>query len=156
MPRKEYKRKISRTLKFSELFNAKGDYVGGGILNSTSHIEGEMWVEIMDDLVLDDIEGWIPTGRSQIHLLGTRKAFEELGVLFMALASYSPPEQGYSASLEFCNRESKPSIHLVVHLPVTDLESKPIVTDLRNIASGRIEKDGNVTDFTLPGKKPIP
>lgn len=154
MPRREYKKKISRTLKYSEAFDNKGRYIGGGIQNSTPHIESEMWVEVMDDPVVDRETGdLVVTGRSQIHLAGTRKAFEELGVLLLALANYTPPEPGYSLSVELNDRENRPSIHLVVHLPIDDLNSKPVFPKIHNVATGYVDRKGTIIDSTLRGKK---
>ena len=154
MTSREYKKRITRTLKYSETFDNKGKYIGGGIQNSTPHIESEMWVEIMDDQVMDRETGeWVTTGRPQIHLAGTQRAFEELGVLLLALANYAPPQSGYSISIELNNRENQPGVHFVVHLPVESLKSKPAFSKVHNVASGIIEKGGNIIDTTLPGKK---
>ncbi len=154
MPRKKYKKKIACTLKFSEIYNDKGKFVGGGMRNPTSHIDNEMWVEIMDDPVLSrETDQWGVTGRQQMHIAGTRKAYEELGILFLAMANYDPPEPGYSVSIELSDRENQPAVHFVVHLPVEDINTRPKYAKIHNIATGIIDEDGNITDTTLLAKE---
>jgi len=143
MPRRDYKKKISRTLKYSEIYNSKEKYAGGGITNPTPHLPSEMWVEIMDDPFLDENGHWEVTGRPQIHIGGTRAAFEEMGLLFLALAHYFPPEPGYSTSLELDDETGKSAIHFVVHLPSNSSE-KERFSKVQNIASGILDENGDV------------
>ncbi len=119
MVQKNYKKEIALTLRYNAEFGDEGEFIGGEIENSTSHIKSETWVEIMDDPVRDrETDEWGVTGRPQIHVAGTRKAFEELGVLFLTLGNCAPPDPRHTVEVELNDREDQPAIHFVVHLPM--------------------------------------
>jgi len=149
--RKKKKKKITLALKSDIVFNKAGEFVGGGILNTIEHIDEGMWVEIMDDPVLDDeTNQWGVTGRLQIHLGSTRQALEELGTFLVSLAHYHPPQPGYSAHFEFTDSQDEPTLHLVVHLPVDSLDDKSSFEKVHNVASAIVSVDGEVQVTTLP------
>jgi hypothetical protein len=84
-------RQITLKLKSDVRYNRAGGFAGGGILNTSRHVEAEMWVEIMDDPVWDrDREQWGVTGRPQIHVGSTRRALRELGTFFARLSRIPP------------------------------------------------------------------
>ncbi len=144
-------KKVPLSLKSSTIYNSAGKFVGGGILNSTRHVDSEIWVEVMDDPVLDratDEEG--VTGRLQIHLGGTRRALKELGTFLLSLAYYSPPKPGYSASFEFTKPDGEPVVHLIVHLPVRNPGERPTFLQIHTGATAIVRKDGKIYETTLP------
>ena len=147
------KRKVTRTLKFSEIINSQGEFIGGGILNKISHVEKEMWVEVMTDTVLDDnSDEWLETGRLQIHLGSSRRALEELGVFLLALAHYRPPKPSYSLSFDLNDHKEQPSIHLVIHLPQEENTEKVNFSKIHTVAKGHISPDG--TNVSVTTDKP--
>ena len=154
MERRETNQRVSKTLKFSEIYNDSGKFSGGGILNSTNAIEDEMWIEIMDDLVLDPKDDrWKSTGRLQIHLGSTKRALEQLGTFLLALSRYQPPQSGYTASFELKDKDENPILHLVFHLPNDQPNKREKFARIHNIASAQISNDGTqIIDTTLPPK----
>jgi hypothetical protein len=150
-----YSKRISKTLKFSEIYNSAGTYVGGGISNSKGHVNDEIWVEIMEDPVLDpQTENLINTGRLQIHIGSTRRALNELGTFLLALANYSPPRGGYTSHIEWSNRDGEPQLHVILHLPIDESEERPKFDQSINVATGVISYDGEqVMDTTILPKK---
>ena len=151
---KKYKLKISKTLWFSEIYNSEG-FIGGGILNPTKNIKDEIWVEIMDDPVYDRAsDSWGPTGRIQMHVGSTRRSLEELGTFLLALARYSPPKPGYSASFELKDHIGEPAVHLVFHLPIDEEEERPVFSKIHNVATAIFGPDGQfIEDITLSPTK---
>ncbi len=150
--RKDIKKRISKTLKFSEITSNTGKFLGGGILNNIKDIPSEVWVGILDDPILDrERDEEINTGRIQLHLGGTRQGMEELGVFLLALAHYYPPEPGYSLSFELNDIQDKPIIHLVIHLPVNDSTEKSPFSKIHNVATAKFSIDGKqIEDKTSP------
>ncbi len=147
--RKETKKRVSKTLKFSEITNEKGIYVGGGILNTIKHIPTDLWVELMDDPLLNsESEEEVITDRIQLHLGGTRRGFEELGVFLLALAKFHPPDDNYSLSFDLRNVNNEPAIHLIVHLPVNSESEKKQFSKVHSVAKARISLDGNQVEDT--------
>lgn len=152
MPVVESKKKVTRTLKFIEVFTNKGKYAGGGIGNSLRHTEDEIWVEIVDDPVPDNSgKGLVTSGRPQIHIGGTRQAFEELGVFFLALAHYQPERPGYSHSFHLGNTKGDPTLHLVVHLPQEDEAKRKQFSVVHTVARTYIAEDDQREDKDAGG-----
>jgi hypothetical protein len=137
------------TLTSSVIFDEVGQFIGGGILNTREHIGDEMWVQVMEDPVLDrEIEEWGVTGRMQIHIGSTRRALEEFATFLLSLSHYQPPEPGYSAHFELADRRGRPALHLIVHLPVNELEDASSFTEAHTVATAKISKNGDVHDTT--------
>lgn len=150
----ESKQKIVRTLKFVEVLNSKGEFMGGGIRNSSKHIEEEVWVEIMPDNGATVLPEEFTTGRIQIHMGGTRRAFEELGVFFLALSRYRPSKDGYSMSFDLVGQEGSPVALLTLYLPMEEGEEKKRFYQIHTVASAWISKDGrDVVEKTTKPRK---
>jgi hypothetical protein len=148
--------KISRTLKFNDYYSSDGKFKGGGIGNKATHIHSELWLEIMEDLFLnEETNEEESTGVKQVHLGGTRQGLEELAVILLALSQYDPPEPGYSASFELPNEEGKPIVNLVLHLPVNSMEEKQPFPMIHHIARAIFdEKSGEIdTSINYKSKK---
>lgn len=155
MSRVKMKQKVELTLKSSIIRDKDGEFRGGGILNSTAHVADEMWVEFMDDPVMDrDTDRWGVTGRHQVHLGTTRRALEEFAVFLLSLAHYRPPEPGYTAHFELTDPEHKPSLHLVVHLPVEEPNYRPRFAKVHNVGTATISDEEGTVDTTLPALFP--
>lgn len=150
MPTHETRQRVSMTLKWSVSYTNQGKYAGGGILNDTSHIENETWVEIMDD---PSDAG--TTGRLQLHIGSTRCSFEELGVFLLALARYRPPEPGYSCSFDLTDQQGKPVLHLVVHLPEESADYRPKFVQIHVGGHGVVGENGAIEDRSLPIHEPF-
>jgi hypothetical protein len=147
-------KKIHRTLKFSEVYTETGEYAGGGIDNSVSHIEDDMRVEITDDPIWDNDSGeFFSSGRPQIHIGGTRRAFEELGVFLLALAHYRPREPGYSMSFNLENAEGDPALHLVIHLPQDDEIPRAKFPIIHTFGRAYFNEDGQLVEDKTPKPK---
>jgi hypothetical protein len=151
---KTYKLKVSKTLKFSEIYNDEGKFVGGGIGTRPLKIENGAWVQLFEDQVFgpEDDEPR-PTGRIQLHLGWTREALEEFATLLLALSRYDPPDDGYSLSFDLADQDGKPTARLVVHLPVNNIDERQPFNRLVNLFSGTVYDDGTLEDTTLPPVK---
>lgn len=154
MGKKIIKQQLAVTLKTSIIRNKQGRFVGGGVLNPTPHVPREVWVEAMEDLALTKRGRWKNTGYTQLHLGGTRKAFKELGIFFLALSQYRPPAPGYSAHFELDDELGQPAIHLIVHLPINKIEDKQSFNKSYNIAKATIMSDGTVSE-SKQGYQPL-
>ncbi len=151
MPSIDTRKKVTRTLKFQEGFNEKGEYAGGGIRNSTSHVENEMWVEIVDDPVWDDnTQNYFNSGYPQIHIGGTRQSFEEFGVFLLALAHYQPQKPGYSSSFILEDAEGEQALHLVVHLPQEESTPRKKFPVIHTFARALFSNDGEFIKDETP------
>jgi hypothetical protein len=151
----ERKVKLTRSFRLTEVYDAHGGFIGGGVLTRHEHMRDELWVQVTEDPVLDRASGTEgSTGRLQIHLGSSRRALEELGVMLLAIAHYEPPESGYRASVELSDREGNPAVHLIVHLPIDEeIDQRPEYAVIHNAFSGRLYDDGTVEDRTLPVRK---
>jgi hypothetical protein len=149
---KETKKRLTRTLTFVDVYDDKGKHTGGGTRMPRRHMKDELWVQLTNDPVMDrtGLEG--ETGRLQIHLGSTRRALEEFALMLLAIAHYTPPEPGYSASLELQDQNGNPAAHLVVHLPDEEPDRRPDFSAIHNVFSGTIYEDGTLEDRTLPIK----
>jgi hypothetical protein len=154
MNRKDYRKKITRTITFTEYWSDSGEYVGGGISKSVQNINLETWVQLFDDLVMDDQSTKIgSTGRQQIHIGGTRRAFKELGTILLALSLFEPPKPGYNIHLDLLNENGEPTIHLVLQLPIREIKEKQKFEKTINIGTAIIGEDGKTKGVTtLPIK----
>ncbi len=154
MAQKNCKKEIKLTLRYSEVYNKKGEFIGGGMKNRRPYVEAEMWVEIVDGPVLEQGADAVGSARKpQIHLFGTRKAFKELGVFFLGLANYVTPDSGYRTHVELSNSEGQLGIHFIVHLPIEDIHKKPVLLKVHTGGVGILGKDGKIIDITPPIKR---
>jgi hypothetical protein len=150
------KKKITRTLRYSEYQDDRGNFRGGGIDNNSNYIYSELWLEIMEDLFLNsETNEEESTGVKQVHLGSTRRGLEELAVFLLALSKYDPPEPGYSANFELPNEKGEPIVNLVVHLPVNSMEEKQNFQMVHHISRAIFdEKTGEIdTSINYKSKK---
>jgi hypothetical protein len=118
----EYKRKITKIIKFCNIFDDNGKFLGGGILNNTSHIEKELWVDVQNEPT--DIDNTQPFGKYQIHIGSSKNALYELGVFLIGMSMFEPVDEEFSLSFDITDREAEPVLHLVVHTPIQNVSTR--------------------------------
>jgi hypothetical protein len=93
---------------------ARGSFSGG-----VSHPKymNELYFGVFDDIVGDG-----PSGKTQINLWGSRRAYREFARYLLALTAYSkdrrlrdPDYHGHYDNAR--NNDGEPLIHLIVHAP---------------------------------------
>lgn len=141
-------REVTVKLKSSVIFDKIGRFVGGGIRNSKKHVNSGIWIEIMDDPVLSPSDEWEVTGRIQMHLGGTRQAYEELGKFLLSLAHYHPPEPGYSAHFEWSDLQDNPILHMIIHLPVEDVSERTEFSKVYNFGTAVMDDNDELRETT--------
>jgi hypothetical protein len=147
--RRTTQKKITKTLRFTEIYDRNGRFVGGGVDTETHHIENETWVQADTDPVYDpvtDSEG--PTGQIQLHIGGTRRAFAELGTFLLGMAHYRPPKGRYDLHVRLTNVQQKPALHLIVHLPVDDPAEREPFLQTHTGGEAILYADGTLIDVT--------
>jgi hypothetical protein len=136
----KYKKKFSRTIKLKKLVDEDGNFLGGGIVNDTSHIEKELWVEFHEDPTSSDgKEGEFPSGMYQIHIGSSKIALQELGVFLIGMSMFDLNDKDFSLSFDISNREAEPTVHLVIHSPVEGNCARPAFSTIHTTAKGFIE-----------------
>jgi hypothetical protein len=152
---KQTKQRITRTLKFTEVTNKHGRFVGGGVTNTIKHVDEETWVEVFAGSALNSTRRKPQRAkRIQLHVGGTRRAFEELGVFLLALSRYTPHKTDYSVSFDLKDSEDQPVLHFVIHLPVDHLEEKAGFQRIHTVAIAQISEDGKQIIDTTVGQEP--
>jgi hypothetical protein len=97
----------------------RGRILKSGVLVSTEHLENELIIDLSEDLVFDEgADDFVSSGKTQINLRGTVKAFQELGTLLIALTHYQEdPEYHVHIDNIHESNEQQPKVHLILHTP---------------------------------------
>ncbi|MGH7426321.1 MAG: hypothetical protein ACREJP_09160 [Candidatus Methylomirabilales bacterium] len=78
----------------------------------------ELAIETSEDEVFDlQLDEFVPTGKVQLHLRGSARAYFALARYLLALCQLETQDPDYHAHFEIPSPDGKPLIHLIVHAP---------------------------------------
>src|SRR5512140_3303872 len=106
---------VEKRLKVAKLLDRRGKEIGEGIRVPTTHADGEMWFQMMDEFTMDDEPSAVDPTLLQIHIGGTRKAYEELATILLTLARMRTVSPHYKVQLDWKPINSKGTTHFIIH-----------------------------------------
>ena len=139
---KKIRKDIKKTLRTVLIFNKDKQHIGDGILNPIDHIDDEIWIQMLSDVEPDGILDFTQPELMQIHIGGTKRAFEQLATVLMALARIKEFNPDYSLQFDWKLLTSNNSMHIIIHKPVGKPEEKTAFLKIHNITTALFDKDG--------------
>jgi hypothetical protein len=127
MKKDVFKKRVTKVIKFSKFSGDNGEFLGGGVLTNTSHIENEMWVEVFgcsqEPVNASEINP--ESGSMQIHIGSSSEALKELGYFLIRMSMFDSNNEDFSLEFDLENRESTPELQLIIHVPTSNTSSRP-------------------------------
>jgi hypothetical protein len=90
-----------------------------GVKADLDLLSNELQIDIGGDKLFDwDLDQFVDSGKYQINLKGSKKAFFELGKLLIALAKHPDEDKEYHVHIDDIKDEADtPQAHLIVRAP---------------------------------------
>jgi hypothetical protein len=94
-----------------------GGVFEGGVLDP--EFIGELVIDVGQDPIHDDLaDAFVPSGKAQVHLRGSRRALAGLATYLLALCELETSDPDHHEHFDDVrNSNGVPSVHLIVHAP---------------------------------------
>ncbi len=151
MRRKITSTTVTKRLRVSQEFDARGQITAEGILTPMQHADHELWAQFFDEFKDEmgpndnwDWEHLDPTD-FQIHIGGTRRAYEELGTVLLTLVRAKSLSPSYSIDFDLQVIHADGTVHFRIHPPVVDANQVTEFARSRGATKLWVSKDGKTT-----------
>jgi hypothetical protein len=117
MPKLISKKKSISVSYWPAVHDASRNLYSGGV--PTSRLLSELRIDAYPDLRWDEAsDEMLATGKTEIHVRGSKRAFKALAAFLLSLNEYKTEDPDYHEHLdEILDSSGNPSVHLVLHSP---------------------------------------